>query len=149
MLTETTSTTEIYINPQIIAIGSERMLEKLKEGEALFFTVSIEQFKALLSKGVKKDRGHRFGNCEPYYIPNSYFEIHVEDNISILSDKVSIQFRRRKDDRGINIFVCKSENEISHCLSFEKYPDKDEYFNEIHFKSKMYSEDLYISISLN
>lgn len=141
-------TTEIYINPQIIARGSQIMLNKLKEGAPLFFTISIEQFKKLMSKAIKKDSGHRFDNCEPYFIPNSYFEIHVENDISILADRVALQFRKRKDDRGINIFICKSDNEICHFLQFDQFPEKEEFFNELYLKSKIYRDDLFLSICL-
>lgn len=140
--------TVIYINPQIVAWGSETMLNKLKEGEPLFFTIGIEQFRQLLSKSIKKDSGHRFDNCEARFIPNSYIEIHVEKDISILADKVALQFRKRKDDRGMNIFVCNSDNEISHSLNFDQSPDKEEFFNELYLKSKVYSDDLYLSVSL-
>ena len=148
MLQGIETSNEIYINPQIIARGSETMLTKLQEGAPLFFTVSIEQFKELLSKAIKKDSGHRFENCEPYFIPNSYFEIHVENDISILADRVALQFRKRKDERGINIFICKSDNEICHSLEFNQFPDKKEFLNELYMKSKMYSDDLFLSISL-
>lgn len=147
MQLEIEKNTEIYINPQIIARGSEIMLSKLQEGAPLFFTVPIQQFRKLLSKAIKKDSGHRFKNCEPYFIPNSYFEIHVEKDISILADRVAMQFRKRKDDRGINIFVCKSDNEICHSLQFDKFPEKEDYYNEIHLKSKIYDKVLFISVS--
>ena len=142
-------TTEIYINPQIIARGSETMLSKLRDSAPIFFTVSIEQLKQLLSKTVKKDSGYQFENCESFYIPNSYLEIHVVNDISILADKVALQFRKRKDDRGLNIFVLNSNDEICHSLTFDQFPDKEEYFNELYLKTKIYSETLYLSVTVN
>lgn len=146
---ETTPSKEIYINPQIIARGSETMLQKLKEGAPLFFTISISEFKTLLQKAIKKDRGHQFSNCHPFFIPNSYLEIHVEKDISILADRVALQFRKRKDDRGLNIFVCKSDNPICHTLQFDQFPDKEEYYNELYLKTKRDSDDLFLSVKLS
>lgn len=142
-------TTEIYINPQIIARGSETMLQKLQEGQGLFFTISSDEFKALLSKAIEKDSGHRFRGCKPFYIPNSYFEIHISETLSFLAQRVIIQFRKRADDRGINIFVNETEGDVSHVLSIRsELPDKDELYNEVHFKTRHLHESLLLSIEL-
>jgi hypothetical protein len=140
-------TTETYINPQIIARGSAVMLSKLQDDEPLFFTVSSVDFKNLFRWSEKKDSGHLFEGCEAYFIPNSYLEIHV-GSISILSDRVALQFRKRRDGRGLNIFVSESDNEISHELTFDTLPDKEDFFNELHLKTKVYHNDFYLSVSL-
>lgn len=140
-------TTQIYMNNcGIIAVGSEKMLEKLQEGKPLFFTISIADFKELFKKNIKKDSGYKFEGCNSHFIPNSYLEVHIEKDISFLTDSVAIQFRKRKDDRGINIFACKPENEICHRLTFEKFPDKEEYFNELYLKTKEYRDDLFLAV---
>lgn len=139
--------TQLYLNNcGITCIGSPKMLEGIEEGKAMFFTVKMSEFKELLSKAIPKKTGHRFEGCEPYLIPNSYLEIHVENNFGILDESVALQFRKRADNRGINIFASKPDNEIRHTLAFEKFPEKDEYYNELYLSTKIYRDKFYISI---
>lgn len=140
--------TQYYFNNTsgLICFASEQMIQKLAENESLFFTVSINDFKELLKLAIEKDSGKSFEGCKPFFIPNSYIEIHVHENISMFADKVILQIRKRTDDRGINIFVQGSQNEVSHNIVFNDFSEKEEYYNELHLKTKNYNNIFTISI---
>lgn len=142
-----TEAKQLYLNNSgILILASEAMLSKIEGGGPVFFTISVSDLKQLLKKAIEKDSGRKFDNCEAFFIPNSYIEIHVEKTIPLLIDKVAIQIRRRADDRGLNIFISESKNEISHSVSFQPVESKEEYYNEVHIKTKHFKDDSCLSV---
>lgn len=145
----TINETQLYLNKcGIIVFSSETILQKIEGSEPLFFTIEVENLKEILSKAIEKDSGHTFENCNAFFIPNSYIEFHVNQNISLLDKLVTLQVRRRKDSRGLNFFFSKTHLiEATHKVSLNDFEEKKSYFNEIHFKTKNYDEQLTLSIS--
>lgn len=141
--------TQYYFNNTsgLMCFSSEALIEKLSNNESLYYAVSIADLKQLLKLAIKKDSGKRFEGCKPFFIPNSYIEIHVHENISMFAENVYLQIRKRADDRGLNIFVQNTINKASHKISFNSFEEKQEYYNEFHIKTKNYENKLFISIS--
>lgn len=138
---------QVYVNPKIIITSSNPILQKIDEHSAVMFTVNRKEFEyCLLEKSIEKDSGRRFENCESHFIPNSYLEIHINNDVRFNDKDVCLVFKKRLDDRGLNIFVQHPKNEASHNLSVNTFHQKDSFYNEIHLKTNHYSNELIISI---
>lgn len=109
----------IFANLQIEA--SEVMINKLNDDAPLFFTVSIADFRELLNLAQTKDAGKTFMSCEPFFIPGSYLELHVNRDISFLAEAVAIQVRRMRNGRGLNMFASAAERGVSHKIVFNDH----------------------------
>ncbi|MFK7906826.1 MAG: hypothetical protein AB8B69_16960 [Chitinophagales bacterium] len=129
---------QVYLNNcGILVASSEAMIQKFNEGNPLFFTISIEDFKKLYKKAIEKDSGYTFPNCKGMYIPNSYIELHVNKNLDIMTEFVSLQVRKRKDGRGINFFINESHLDFcSHKIEEQQDFEEKEFFNEILIKTQ-------------
>jgi len=141
---------QVYLdNSGIFLMGSGNMIEKLKEGNSFFFTVSAEDFRKILGKAEIKDSGKKFDNMTAMFIPNSHIEVHISKEIEFSDHKIAIQIRERYDKRGLNIFVSKSTNVIGHKIELKsEFTEKEDFYNEIHIKSRdLNNNGLYISIT--
>lgn len=140
----------IYLNNSgIIVSGSERMLSTLDANRTLFFTIKIEEIKELMKLTTKKEEGKHFDNFESFLIFKSYIEIHISNELGFLDETAILQIRKRGDDRGLNFFISKNnDRELTHEFKLKNlFVIKDEYYNELHIKTKTLKSDLFISIT--
>lgn len=140
----------IYLNNSgIIVSGSERMLSTLDANRTLFFTIKIEEIKELMKLTTKKEEGKHFDNFESFLIFKSYIEIHISNELGFLDETATLQIRKRGDDRGLNFFISKNnDRELTHEFKLKNlFVIKDEYYNELHIKTKTLKSDLFISIT--
>lgn len=160
---ETSTEQNAYISNIFIA-ASPAMIDKLTEGENLWFTVDLSDLQGLLRLATPKTKGKFFNDCQAFFIPNSFIELHIDRNIGLFDKLARLCIVKRYDDRGFNCFFDHARNDgASHQIRVKtgepgenapfgidlalKELDKDEFYNEIHFKTRNLDKTLVISVT--
>lgn len=135
----------------IMIFSSDRMIERIKDQLPVVFTVSIDAIKMLSEKAIEKNHltSRFFENMKGMFFPNSYIDLHINKKIGLFDKTVLLQIRKRSDSRGLNIFVNPNDREfpVTHSLKIANYfKPKNDYYNEVHLKTKLYNYDFVISI---